>query len=45
MLEVECHRGKTSTCEQKDNCPTITYQKMFPHSLGTNNVNNLLSKK
>ena len=35
-----CMRG-SSTCKQRDNCPTLTHQKYVPHRLWTSNVDNV----
>ena len=35
-------RGRSSTCEQRDKRPTLTYQNKFP--LGPNNADNFLLK-
>ena len=42
---TSCYRGKTSAREQKDNCPTTTYQSMVSHCPGLHHVYNFLSKK
>ena len=36
--------GRTSTCQQRDNCPTLTDLNMSPHRLWTTNVDNFLLK-
>ena len=34
--------GRSNTCEQRDNCPTLTYQQHVSHPLRRNNVGSFL---